>query len=415
MKETRILSFLAVIAIAAAAEGRDSSPPSVRPVDVRSVDGAVLKGTFFPAGKPGPAVLLFHQSNRTRASWASVAERLAAAGIHTLTIDARGHGESGGGHGTAPTPSREEANRLWRSDLDAALEFLSSQAGVRRDVISLGGAGVTGVEDAVEAARRHPAQIKSLVLMSGETDPEGLRFLHDNWQLPELFVTADRDEYPPTVEAMELIYVTASSPSRKLVHYAAAEEAPWLWYEPFDVGKVPPTGNHGTDLFETHSDLPGILVHWFVTTLVRTPGHAPAETVACAATLDRIREPGGIAAVTEQLKERRKVDPAAQLFPEITVSIIGQNHMRVGEPKKAIEVFELIALAYPDSADAQENLAEAYLGDGRTELARRYAEKTIAMLDSRAAPASSWTDTEQYRGEIRKGAQKVLDKIGKGS
>lgn len=81
--------------------------------------------------------------------------------------------------------------------------------------------------------------MKSLALLSGETVRPGLEFLHQASQLPELFVTDDNDEYPPTQEAMRLLYASASSPGKKLIHYAAAEKAPWLWYEPFDIGRVP--------------------------------------------------------------------------------------------------------------------------------------------------------------------------------
>ena len=95
-----------------------------------------------------------------------------------------------------------------------------------------------------------------------------------------------------------------------------------------------------------------------------------------------------------------------------TVSIIGQDHMRAGEPKSALEIFKLNLLAYPWSADANDNLADAYLADGQKDLARQYAEKALALLDSHAAPASSWTDTEPYRGEIRRDAQKILKKLG---
>lgn len=148
-----------------------------------------------------------------------------------------------------------------------------------------------------------------------------------------------------------------------------------------------------------------------MTTLIKTPGHAPADTVASAAIIDQIRTPGGVAQVAQQLTEARQIDPGAQLFPEITVSIIGQDHMRAGEPKLALEVLKLDLLAYPDSADAHETLAEAYLQDGQNDLARQHAEKALALLDSHAAPASSWTDTEQYRGEIRRGARDVLQKV----
>ena len=365
-----------------------------RVVDLKSANGTILKGTYFAAAKRGPGVLLFHQSNRTRKSWDDIGHQLVAGGINALTVD------------TDPNKTRKQR---WPGDLDAAFEFLVSQPGVNRDVVGIGGAGVLGVEDSVETARRHPAEVKSLVLLSGET--EGLDFLRQASQLPELFVVADNDEYPPIVEAMELLYVTASSPSMKFVHYSASHEAPWLWYEPFDIGKVSAKGGHGTDMFKVHPELPGIIVDWFVTTLITTPGHAPADTVASASVINQIQMRGGVAQVTQQLIEARRKDPDAQVFPEITVSTIGQDYMRAGEPKSAVEVLKLVLLAYPESADANETLAEAYLADGQKELARQHAEKALALLDSHRLPASSWTDTEQYRGEIRRGAEKILKQL----
>ena len=63
------------------------------------------------------------------------------------------------------------------------------------------------------------------------------------------------------------------------------------------------------------------------------------------------------------------------------------------------------------SADANETLGEAYLADGQKDLARQHAEKALALVDSHRLPASSWTDTEQYRGEIRRGAEKLLKQL----
>ncbi len=379
-----------------------SQPPAARVVDLKASDGTMLKASYFAAAKPGPGVLLLHQSNRTREAWDELAGQLAAAGIHTLTLDMRGFGESGG-----PASNR----RTDAGDVDTAFQYLISQAGVKRDVIGVGGAGWLGVDNAVQSARQHPDEVKSLVLLSGETLPDGLQFMRQASQLPGLFVMSDDDEYPPTQEAMELLYITSSNPGKKFVHYSAAQDAPWIWYETADASKVPANGGHGTDLFNVHPELPRIIVHWFVTTLIKTPGHAPAETLASAAIINQIQTPGGVAQVTQQLKEVRQKDPAAQLFPEVTVSIIGQDHMRAGVPKLAVEVLELNLLAYPESADAHETLAEAYLANGQKELARQHAEKALALLDSHTVPASSWTDTEQYRGEIRRGAQDVLKKV----
>jgi len=380
-----------------------ANPPRV--VDLKAPDGTILKGTYFAAGKPGPGVLLFHQSNRTRKSWDEVAAQLAAAGINTLTVDVRGYGETGGRSDRAKTGG----------DLDTAFESLISQAGVTRDVIGIGGAGALGVDNSIETARRHADQVKSLVLISGETVRPGLQFLHERSQLPGLFVVAEEDEYPPTQEAMELLYNTSTSPSKKLVHYAAVKEAAWLWYEPFDIGRVPAKGGHGTDLFKPHPELPTILVNWFETTLIKTPGHAPADSLACAATINQLQFASGANQIEQQLTQARKTDPQAQLFPEITASIIGQDFMRAGDVKSGIDVFKLIVMAYPDSADAHDNLADAYLKDDQKILARQHAEKALAILNDHKVPASSWTDTEQYRGEIRRDVEKILKQLRPGS
>jgi dienelactone hydrolase len=372
----------------------------------------ILKASYFAAAKPGPGVLLLHQINRTRKSWDDLAGQLAAAGINTLTLDMRGFGESGSPYTKLTDAERAQVRKMWPGDVDTAWHYLVSQPGVKRDVIGVGGAGWFGVLHSVEVAGQHAAEAKSLVLLSGETLQDGLQFLRQASQLPGLFVVADDDEYPPTVEAMELLYITASNPGKKFVHYSAAQDAPWIWYETSDVSKVPANGGHGTDLFTAHPELPGIIVDWFLTTLIKTPGHSPADTVASAAIIDQIRTPGGVAKARQRLLAARQKDPKAELWPEVTLDIIGNDHLRAGETKPGIEIFKLNLLAYRDSADAHANLAEAYLADGQKDLARQYAEKALAMLDSHAAPASSWSDTEQRRGEIRNDLQDVLKKVG---
>jgi formylglycine-generating enzyme required for sulfatase activity/dienelactone hydrolase len=419
MKQLRNGLALAVFLFsvqANAAPAQQSQPAAPRTVDLKSTDGTLLKATFFPAAKPGPGVLLFHQSNRTRTSWDEVARRIAAAGINTLTIDERGYGESSG---------KKDARELYHdADLDSAFEYLVSQPGVQRDAIGAGGAGWLGVDDSVETARRHSADVKSLLLISGETLLPQLRFLRQAPQLPGLFIVSDDDEYPPTVEAMEWLYNSSASPQKQFIHYVGPK-ASWLWYETSDASKVPATGSHGTDLFQRHPELPSTIVDWFVTTLIRTPGHAPADAVASAPILNQIEMPGGIASVIQQLLEAHRKDPNVQLWPEVNVDIIGEDHMREADAEKkaghlreaememkiGIEVFKLNLLAYPDSADAHYNLADVYLQVGEKALARQYAQKALAMIDSHAAPLSSWSDTEQRRAEIRSGVEDLLKKL----
>jgi tetratricopeptide (TPR) repeat protein len=192
------------------------------------------------------------------------------------------------------------------------------------------------------------------------------------------------------------------------VHYAG-KKAPWNGFE--DTG-IPAAGTHGTDLFKTHPELPGIIVDWFVTTLIATPGHAPAEPLACASILNQLELPGGVAQVTKQLEEARRRDPKAQLFPEVVVTILGYDHLAVGETKLAVEIMRLVVTAYTDSADAYDSLSDAYLADGQKDSARQTAEKALALLDSHTAPESSWSDTEARRKLIRDGAQDNLKQLG---
>jgi hypothetical protein len=77
MSPRTIFSLVLVLASAAIAQNSSKSesqlqPPAPRVVDFKTPDGVVFKGTYF-AAKPGPGVILYHQSNRTRESWSAVA------------------------------------------------------------------------------------------------------------------------------------------------------------------------------------------------------------------------------------------------------------------------------------------------------------------------------------------------------
>lgn len=97
---------------------QQSQPPNPRVVDLKSADGTLLKATYFAAGKPGPGVILFHQNNRTRTSWDDVARQLAAAGMNTLTLDSRGHGESGGTREYAESADNARRSRASEAAID---------------------------------------------------------------------------------------------------------------------------------------------------------------------------------------------------------------------------------------------------------------------------------------------------------
>jgi dienelactone hydrolase len=189
--------------------------PAPRVVDLKAADGTTLKATFFAAAKPGPGVLLLHQCNQQRKNWDELAGRLAGTGINVLTLDYRGYGESGG-TSYKDLPQDEFARMVaekWPGDVDTAFKYLVAQPGVTRGIVGAGGASC-GVNQSIQLARRHP-EVKSLVLLSGNTDRDGRAFLRKSEKLPMMLSAADDDG--AAVEVMQWLYELSENAGSKFV------------------------------------------------------------------------------------------------------------------------------------------------------------------------------------------------------
>jgi len=369
------------------------TPPlaAQRTVDLTASDGTKLKASFFAADKPGPGVLLLHQCNRQRKVWDSLAQQLAAAGINVLTLDYRGFGESAGDpfDKLPPQQAGQLMTNKWPGDIDTAFQYLISQPGVTRDAIGIGGASC-GVNNSIQTARRHP-EVKSLVLLSGNTDLSGRQFLRHAANLPVFFAVADDDEFPPSIVAIEWLYTLTPNPGKKFVHYS--------------------TGGHGADMFRVHPELPGLIVDWFVVTLIKTPGQAPPSKDAPVTppqiqSLDQIDKPGGPALAAIALEKARQRDSKATLFAEDAVNFVGYEHIQSGDTKGAVEIMKLNVTAYPNSPNAYDSLSDAYLADGQKDLALQNAKKALELLSTDTA------DNEQRRNAIKDSAEQKLKQLG---
>jgi len=378
-----MLVGLLILAVSCAAQ----QAPAPRVVDLAAADGTKLKATFYSAGKPGPGVLLLHQCNQQRKGWDGLATQLAAAGISVLTLDFRGYGES---EGTAPKdlPQAEAVkvlNEKWPGDVDVAYGYLVSQPGVNAHVVGAGGASC-GVNQAIHLAGRHP-EVKTLVLLSGNADREGRAFLSKSEKMPVL-LSAARDD-GGAVELMEWLYSLSTNPGSKFVEY--------------------PNGGHGVDIFAAHKDLPAMIVDWYVQTLVKTPGSAPANAARRGdppTVLKLIDSPGGAEKAARQLASARQKDPHAKLFDEGLVNMIGYEHMQEGDNKGAIEILKLNVTAFPDSANVYDSLSDAYLADGQKDLARENAKKALQKL------ATDTSGSEAFRKGLKESAEEKLKQLG---
>jgi dienelactone hydrolase len=365
--------------------------PAPRIVDLKAQDGTTLKATFFAAAKPGPGVLLLHQCNQQRKNWDELAGRLAGAGINVLTLDYRGYGESGGTP-YKDLPQDEFAKIVaekWPRDVDTAFSYLVSQPSVTRGIVGAGGASC-GVNQSIQLAWRHP-EVKSLVLLSGNTDRDGRAFLRKSEKLPMMLSAADDDG--AAVEVMQWLYELSGNAGTKFVHYSS--------------------GGHGTEMFAAHKELPGTIVDWYVQTLVKTPGSAPAANVlskkGTPVILEILDMPGGAAAIAQKLDAARQSDPKANLFSEAMANQLGYEHLQSGDFGGAVQIMKLNAVAYPNSPNVYDSLSDAYLAAGQKDLARENAKKALEYL--------KWDKTvpEAQRKAIQESAETKLKQLGAGS
>ena len=205
---------------------------SKKDVDIKAQDGITLKGSYYSPGKPGPAMLLLHQCNMDRHAWDGLAQDLANAGFHVLTIDFRGFGESGKG-------PREQ----WPADVDAAYAYLTSQPGVEKNRVAAGGASC-GVTQASNLAERHH-EIKALVLLSGSASDAAKTYIAATPGLGVFGAASEGDTN--AAKGIREAEQGSKNPHSTLKIYAGTE--------------------HGVPMFAKNAELEPMIVQWLKTQL----------------------------------------------------------------------------------------------------------------------------------------------------
>jgi dienelactone hydrolase len=162
-----------------------------RTVTFQAPDRFTLQGTFLSADKGGPGILLLHQCNADHRIYDQLAQMLNTAGYNVLAFDFRGFGGSKGGEYPDFSAARQRIVERMPGDVDAALSFLSAQPTVNNRALGVVG-GSCGVNQAVQASRRHP-EIRTIVLLSGGTDAEGEAHVRNSPVLPILGAASEED------------------------------------------------------------------------------------------------------------------------------------------------------------------------------------------------------------------------------
>lgn len=423
MKRLSIFAALLCSLCAAAQNARD--------VDFTAADGTKLKGTFYAAntnGKPGapgapgvgvtatkpvPAVMLLHMCNTNRKSWAPVAEQLSAAGISALTVDNRGFGESGGPRAENATPEvQQEVQQKWPGDFDTEFAWLLQQPGVDKNRIGAGG-GSCGVNNVVQLARRHP-EIRTLVLLAGPTDVAGINYLRQNAWIPLFTAAAADDEYSSHApQLMQWMAEVTGNSRNKFVGFQ--------------------NGRHGTEIFGPHPELPKQIVAFYVDTLLKNPASSSAKftpkKTAASEFWAAATQPGGAARAAQIYRDTRKRDPNATVAPEEVVNLLAYERLQSvginlggmnpppGAPSSAspqqaqqakqdaLTLFKLNAEAFPNSANAQDSLADGYLANGQDAEALAAEQKCLDLLPN------DKSQNDQFKQQLRQAAEGKIAKL----
>jgi 3-oxoadipate enol-lactonase len=87
----------------------------------------------------------------------------------------------------------------------------------------------------------------------------------------------------------------------------------------------------------------------------------------------------GVSEAVHAFQEARKRNDHSLDFGERKLNQAAYGYLQGGKVKEAIELFKLNVMAYPDSWNTYDSLAEAYLADGNKELAILYYEKSLEL------------------------------------
>ena len=207
------------------------------PITLHASDGVSISGLVYPVEHPKAVVLLFHQAGSSKAEYATIAPRLAAAGFTALAIDQRSGGTLFGPNETAGRLSHPATYEQAKPDLVAALEW-----GVQQHLpVVLWGSSYSAAL-VFEVAAEHAADVSAVVAFSpGEYfgDDQPIAHAAARIRVPIYVTSASSAE---EVEAARAIL--AASPATVKTQY------------------VPPFGVHGSSTLIQTRDPKGAAENW---------------------------------------------------------------------------------------------------------------------------------------------------------
>ncbi|MCO4800101.1 MAG: alpha/beta hydrolase [Colwelliaceae bacterium] len=211
--------------------------------------GFALKADYYQSNtKSNRAVLMLHQCNYNRTMYDNIGEQLSQQGIHALSLDFRGFGESINDEfdidkvQALPQEQRRSAWRKmstnWGDDVQQAYDYLISKVSGKASVGVIGAS--CGGSQAINLAEKNPIQVISF-FSSGQREENIERYSKMLAAKPTLIIASEDDG--GTYTSAQTLFKKAKNTNSKFIAYKG--------------------GDHGYPLLDKDKHLATNIVSWF--------------------------------------------------------------------------------------------------------------------------------------------------------
>jgi esterase/lipase len=218
-------------------------------------DNFELKADYFQGESKGTrAVLMLHQCNYNRSMYNTMGQQLSEQGIHALSLDFRGFGDSINTEFNvkklAKLPQKERRKQWqvmsaqWPNDVKVAYDYLKSTL-AKEGVIGVIGASCGGSQAITLAENEAVAAIG--FFSSAQRDENIARYKLSLADKPTLIIAAEEDGR--TFTSAQKLFSTAIHPKSKMISFKG--------------------NSHGYPLLTLDKQLDETIVHWFTNQLVK--------------------------------------------------------------------------------------------------------------------------------------------------
>jgi len=217
-------------------------------ITLTTKDNFELKTSFYQAKTTdNRAVLLLHQCNYNRTMYNNIGQQLANKGIHALSLDFRGFGESINDKFDVKKVQKLPENKRrsawqkmatnWPSDVQQAHDFLKNK--LTGGIVGVIGASCGGGQ-AITLAEANPVTAISF-FSSGQNEENINRYKASLANKPTFIIAAEDDTF--TYNSAKQLFTETKNINSKLVAYKGSD--------------------HGFPLLDKDTQLANSLVNWF--------------------------------------------------------------------------------------------------------------------------------------------------------